>query len=334
MTQAQNVAELSSDINSSGVLLPAGGGTGISTTPTQGGIVYGTASTQAYSAAGTSGYFLQSNGASAPSWAAVPTVIPSGTVILFYQSAAPTGWTQVTTAALNDSAIRVVTSTGGSTGGSVGFTTAFASQTPAGTVSVGVSAGTLAAGNGTLAVGVGTLAVAAGTLATASTTATGSVSLSVGGSVSSYTLTTSDIPSHTHTASVTDSGHKHNDGFCGQYGGGLYGAVAAGTSNINTQSGQAANQPYSSTNTTGISVSNSATGGGGGHSHGFTNPSYSFTGTGHTHTITGSPSLSGSPALSGSVSLSGSPSITSSTFSGTAINLAVKYANIIICSKD
>jgi hypothetical protein len=48
----------------------ASGGTGGSATPTAGGIVYGTGTVQAVTAAGTSGQFLQSNGASAPSWVA------------------------------------------------------------------------------------------------------------------------------------------------------------------------------------------------------------------------------------------------------------------------
>jgi hypothetical protein len=61
--------------------------------------------------------------------AAIPTpttIIPPGTVMLFAQAAAPTGWTQVTTQ--NDKALRVVSGTGGGTGGSVAFTTAFSSQ--------------------------------------------------------------------------------------------------------------------------------------------------------------------------------------------------------------
>ncbi len=54
------------------------------------------------------------NGAS---WDAVATLIPSGTKMLFYQAAAPTGWTAV---ALNDKFLRVVSAggTGGSSGGS------------------------------------------------------------------------------------------------------------------------------------------------------------------------------------------------------------------------
>lgn len=54
------------------------------------------------------------NGAS---WDVVGTVIPAGTVMLFYQAAAPTGWTAV---AVNNKFLRVVSAggTGGTTGGS------------------------------------------------------------------------------------------------------------------------------------------------------------------------------------------------------------------------
>ena len=51
--------------------------------------------------------------------------------MLFAQTAAPTGFTKVTTH--DNKALRVVSGTA-SSGGSVAFTTAFASQTPAGTV--------------------------------------------------------------------------------------------------------------------------------------------------------------------------------------------------------
>ena len=63
----------------------------------------------------------------------------AGTVMLFGQTAAPTGWTKDTTN-YNNSGLRIVTGTV-TTGGSVDFSTAFASQTPAGTVSVAGSAG-------------------------------------------------------------------------------------------------------------------------------------------------------------------------------------------------
>jgi len=54
-----------------GTLPIANGGTNSTATPTAGGIGYGTGTANAYSVAGTSGYFLQSNGASAPTWAAL-----------------------------------------------------------------------------------------------------------------------------------------------------------------------------------------------------------------------------------------------------------------------
>lgn len=57
---------------------------------------------------------------------------PSGTVMLFNQTSAPTGWTKNTSSG-NDSAIRLTTGDVG-TGGSVAFETAFASHTPSGTV--------------------------------------------------------------------------------------------------------------------------------------------------------------------------------------------------------
>jgi hypothetical protein len=57
--------------------------------------------------------------------------IPSGTIMLFVQTSAPTGWTK-DTSNNNNSALRVVTGTA-STGGTVDFTTAFTSQAVTGT---------------------------------------------------------------------------------------------------------------------------------------------------------------------------------------------------------
>jgi hypothetical protein len=75
-------------------------------------------------AAGSTGQFLQKSGATTMTWATVSTqAFPSGTVMLFNQTAAPTGWTKDTTNN-NNSAIRVVTGSV-STGGSDDFTTTF-----------------------------------------------------------------------------------------------------------------------------------------------------------------------------------------------------------------
>jgi len=50
--------------------------------------------------------------------------VPSGSAMVFFQTAAPTGWTKSTTH--NDKALRVTSGDGGDAGGSVAFTTAFA----------------------------------------------------------------------------------------------------------------------------------------------------------------------------------------------------------------
>jgi len=58
----------SGTITLAGTLAIANGGTNGSATPTAGAISYGTGTAFAFTAAGTSGYVLQSNGASAPTW--------------------------------------------------------------------------------------------------------------------------------------------------------------------------------------------------------------------------------------------------------------------------
>ena len=147
----------------------------------------------------------------------------SGTVMLFAQTAAPTGWTKLTN--LDNYALRVVTGTA-STGGSVAFTTAFASQTPAGSVSINTS----------------------------------------GLSAGATTLSTAQMPSHTHSVPIAV-------------------AIAAGGSPGSNDEGP------SPTNTTG------AQGGGGSH----------------THTVSGS---------------------ATGSFTGSAINLAVQYIDVIRATKN
>ena len=59
-------------------------------------------------------------------------LIPSGTVMLLVQTAAPTGWTKSTTH--NDKALRIVSGSV-SSGGNTAFSSTFVNRTPAGTVS-------------------------------------------------------------------------------------------------------------------------------------------------------------------------------------------------------
>ena len=95
---------------------------------------------------------------------------PAGTSMLFQQTAAPTGWTKQSTH--DDKALRIVTGTVG-TGGSSAFSTALATPSVAG--------GTVSGDPGT------NQSVTAGNLA-----------VSISGNISNTTLTTTQIPSHTH----------------------------------------------------------------------------------------------------------------------------------------
>lgn len=65
-----------------------------------------------------------------------PEPIPSGTIMLFQQTNAPTGWTKITS--YNNRALRVVNGAVG-TGGSVPFSTAFNTRTVSGSISSGGS---------------------------------------------------------------------------------------------------------------------------------------------------------------------------------------------------
>jgi hypothetical protein len=127
-------------VNALNGISPVSGGTGTNTLTAESVLIGNGAAAVKFVAPGTNGNVLTSNGSAWLSVAAVvPESFPAGTVMLFAQTAAPTGWTK-DTSNNNNSALRVVTGTA-STGGSVDFTTAFASQTPSGTVSVSGSAG-------------------------------------------------------------------------------------------------------------------------------------------------------------------------------------------------
>ena len=213
---------INASVNVFGVLPVANGGTGATTLNSAAVIIGNGASAPTFVAPGSSGNVLTSNGTAWTSVAAA--AFDTGTVMLFAQTTAPTGWTKNTSTGDN-SALRVVTSTA-SSGGSVDFTTAFASQTPTGSVAI----------------------------------------TAVSGSAGDTTLSTPQIPSHTHSLPLSFGGG----------GGAASNSPSWGASGPNTGS----------------------TGGGGSHSHPF-----SF-------------------------------SSGSGTFSGNAINLAVKYVDVIRATKN
>jgi hypothetical protein len=336
-----------------GTLPVAAGGTGITTFSAANNALYSTgastltAGTLPVAAGGTGVTSATANtvfagpttgAAAAPSFRAlVAADIPStysqfaaGTALLFYQAAAPTGWTQVTTQ--NNKALRVVSGTGGGTGGSVAFTTAFASQTPAGSVSTSISA-------------------ISGTVGTSITGVSGSVGIS-GGSVSATTLTTAQIPAHQHgySASTGLQSADHAHGWGNQTGGqsanhshalsgnsvaanqafliGSGGQVTYGDTNVVNTTNTVSNDHshYVSGGTGGVNANHSHAfsgttdnaGGGTSHTHGFTNPSGSFTFS----------------SGSASSSFTFSSGTASSAFTGSAINLAVQYIDVIVCTKN
>jgi len=109
------------------------GGTGATTQTAYAVLCGGTTATGAYQSiagVGTTGQVLTSNGAGAlPTFQSAGGGFPATTAMLFVQTAAPTGWTKLTTH--DNKALRIVSGTAG-TGGSVAFTTAFASGLSAG----------------------------------------------------------------------------------------------------------------------------------------------------------------------------------------------------------
>jgi hypothetical protein len=229
--------------------------------------------------------------------------VPSGSVMLFYQSSAPTGWTQVTDQ--NNKALRVVSGTGGGSGGSTDFTSVFTSRTPSGSVSGG------------------------------------SVSISISGTTDNHSLSKDQLPTHrhginhshfihdpTHNHGISDPGHNHQWGVDDNVG-------ASGPSNPDANPGQ--NYRNTTSNSTGISINGNATGvfiremnDDVNNGRGITYPGYEngtvvggdgsaqgLNGSGHSHRFSGSGS--------GSVS---------SSFSGNAMDFAVQYIDVILCRKN
>jgi hypothetical protein len=127
-------AGANNDITSLGALSTAitapQGGTG-QTVYTVGDVLYAnTTTTLTKLNAGTAGQVLTANGAgTAPSWQTASSASFAATTRMpFNQASAPTGWTQDTSAGLNDSILRIVNGTGGGSGGSTAFS-AFNGQT-------------------------------------------------------------------------------------------------------------------------------------------------------------------------------------------------------------
>jgi hypothetical protein len=170
---------------------------------------------------------------------------PAGTVTLFVQPSAPAGWTQVNSQ--NNKVIRVVNGAGGGTGGSTPFTTVFTSVPVTGSVSFSG------------------LSVSGGSTNQVNQTPSGSVSLN-SLNVGATSLSTGQIPAHTHSYRIRDNSDNNKGGQC---------CVA----------------PPQNSETT-------ATGGNGSHSHSVSG-SGSFNGNNMSHSHSVNASVSGNGSFSG-----------------------------------
>jgi hypothetical protein len=231
----------------------------------------------------------------------VPIEVPSGSRMIFYQASAPTGWTKVTDSFINNTALRIITGSGGgaySSGSS--FTTIFASNR-----------------------------------------------VTTGGSVSATTLSTSQIPAHSHSGStgtagnhghsgstggagshshsgstnaagyhghgVADPGHGHDaPWFRGVGQGGATWSVANGGENRRTNGSGVGIGIYGAGNHAHNVSINSV----GNHSHGL---SINYAGD-HSHNV--------------SVGNTGGSGSHTHGFTNPSINMSVNYIDCIICSKN
>jgi hypothetical protein len=245
--------------------------------------------------------------------ALTPAGFDTGTRMIFAQTTAPTGWTK-DTSNYNQHALRVVTGSA-STGGTVDFTSAFVSQSVTGNVTVTANTGLVAQG-GNISVSTGNATVP---VTVNPATQGGNISVSTGNAASpngNTTLAVPTIPSHTHAAFVLSGPPGAN--------------VRTFTRLLSSLSNDSV---YGFPNP----IPTSATGGGGAHTHpagNHTHPaSGTFTGTAHTH-----PASGGNHLHPASGTFTGSnhqhPVSAPATFSGAAINLAVKYLDVITATKD
>ena len=122
-------------------------------------------------------------------------------------------------------------------------------------------------------------------------------SVSTSGNVNNHTLSNNQMPSHSH------SYYSYNSYDYGNW-------------RIRIQHDRSANA-------SGSNVSTNNTGGGGSHSHGFSGSSHSHNVNNHTHSFSGN--------FSGNT---GNHTHNSGAFSGTAMDFAVQYLDVIVCSKD
>jgi hypothetical protein len=131
--------------------------------------------------------------------------IPSGTKAVFFQASAPSGWTQDTTAALNEAALRIVVGSGGGTGGSDTFGSVFSASKTSNTQ-------TLTLGSGAVSVSLPAASAADTTISTptlAAHTHTGFYGTNVPSGESNHPRAVSPVSAVTFDSSGGGGAHSH-----------------------------------------------------------------------------------------------------------------------------
>ena len=243
--------------------------------------------------------------------------VPDGARLLFYLSSAPSGYVQVTTTSLNNSALRVVTGTGAGLGGSLAFTTAFASGRTDG---ANVSQGNLGiGGNVSAAFGSG-FEVTKGNLALNGdpTAALGSgFAFNINGNpgkgnlfTGHHGLTIGELASHAHQYQRANFNGRADwdDGSCSR----SHSYIASGNTGGNQGHTHYVNGEPDKGNL-GVSA---------------VDPT-DITASKGNLAINGNPQVNGDITTVSNLSVTGSPSL-----SAGSINMNVKYADVIICERD
>ena len=176
-------------------------------------------------------------------------VIPPGTIVMTGRSSAPSGWLICNGDAVDRTLYAQLFAAIGETFGVGDGTTTFNLPDMRGRVAAGVGTGTGGGASGTGAVSGGTALAA--------------VALAGWFGANDVTLTSAQIPAHTHP--ITDPGHAHNVSMTNGDGGSI--STERVLRDANSNGATSSNSPGAAVSTTtGITVNNN-TGGGGSHTN-------------------------------------------------------------------
>lgn len=255
-------------------------------------------------------------------WKGFSLELPSGTITIFSQTNAPTGWTKNTTH--DNKAIRVVSGTV-STGGSSSFTNTFKSYNVGanGTVNAFTAVNKSTTDTGSVTYSGGSVSdktiIASGTAtgtALGAKTPTGSIS-ATGKSLTSTSLSSTTNGPHSHTFGISTL----NNGSLSPYASGFQDRVIVTGGSTSSVGGSSAAHTHTLTNTASFTGTS--------HTHAISNPTVSFTGIPHTHTYT-----PGSGTYTADAHTHTQDAHTHTFTSSDVWDLSLQYVDVIMATKD